>query len=444
MRHQKNHTSRARLSSAGARILLLVASCTALIVGAACQPLQPAPGDMPGSRQPAHTDTGKTTAPATAPGAATVPAVPSRPSAPAGFVSAAGPAKRVALILPLSGRREAAGIAVRDGFLAAWFGRDPHDRPELIFYDEARLSAAEAYQQAIDAGAGAVIGPLLKDAVDAIAPLVGPVPVLALNTLGDDQGGPTGFWQFGLSPADEARAVALQALGAGQRRAVALAPDSEWGRRVLQAFNAEFTAGGGQLVGWKFYEAGSFDYSVPIKSLLHIDDRAFQERRKAENVGAATTSAPRHREDVDLIFLVANMSAGKVLRPQLRFFEAGDIPTYSTSAIWEEGDGAQRDLDGIMFPDGPWVVAPDFRSRTTKDQLLRHWPRGTLGASRLYALGYDAAMLLPYLGHAGSPPRSLGGVTGTLSVDHDGIVRRELVWAEIRHGLPAPLSAVLP
>src|SRR5690606_3789448 len=98
------------------------------------------------------------------------------------------------------------------------------------------------------------------------------------------------------------------------------------------------------------------------------------------------------------------------------------------------------DLDGIMFPDAAWVVAPDSRSRTAKEALRRHWPRSAMGLSRLFALGHDAALLVPSLGRLSPPSATVDGVTGRLSVNDRGIVMREFAWAEMRGGRPVPLS----
>src|SRR5271155_3391980 len=60
---------------------------------------------------------------------------------------------QIALLLPLSGRNEADGVAVRDGFIAAYLEQDPATRPRLRVYDVAAESVASAYKQAIADGA---------------------------------------------------------------------------------------------------------------------------------------------------------------------------------------------------------------------------------------------------------------------------------------------------
>src|SRR3984957_16020306 len=80
---------------------------------------------------------------------------------------------QIALLLPLSGRAEAFGVAVRDGFIAAYLEQSAATRPRLKIYDVAAESVASAYNRAVADGAGFVVGPLFKDEVAAVAPVTG-------------------------------------------------------------------------------------------------------------------------------------------------------------------------------------------------------------------------------------------------------------------------------
>lgn len=406
-----------------------------VIVGAACQPLQPADemqaaGPMqavsqtrPSGQTGTVNRTGKVKAsPSAEP---TVPAWPATP--PPDF---SGP---VALLLPLSGRQQSAGTAVRDGFIAAHLGAARSGQQQVLVFDVALLGVAEACRQAVDAGAGVIVGPLLRESVQALNQIAGTIPVLALNYLPDGETARTGFWQFGLAPEDEAWEIAARAVSLGQLRAVSLAPDTSWGRRLQTAFQDDFTALGGQVVAARLYPPGASDFSPELRAVLAYRDKT------------PTFEAGR-RQDIDLVFLAANNTTGKLIYPQLRFYGAGDLPTYSTSAIWEDGDHNANDLNGISFPDGPWMIAPDSRSMLLRSQLTRYWGPQSLALSRLYALGYDAWQLLPAVRSQSVPGPFRGaevqGVTGTLQADSMGRIHRRLLWATMRGGQPAP--ALLP
>lgn len=355
----------------------------------------------------------------------------------------------VALFVPLSGRQQSLGMAIRDGFIAAHLEAPASRRFNTLIIDEARVSAAEAHAQALSAGARVLVGPLLKESVQALAPLVRPLagplpgqmPVLALNNLTDP--GTGGLWQFGLAPEDEAREIAARASALGQLRAVVLIPASEWGQRLLAAFTAEFTMRGGVVVDTRTYLPGAADFTVPIRSLLLTTDAATPPRGTATNPGEKPSLVPGRRQDVDLILVAANSSNGRQIVPQLKFFGADDLPTYSTSAIWEDGAADDDDLNGVVFPDSPWVIAPDSRHLIVKNGMVRHWGRAALSVSRLYALGYDAYRLLPDILRQPSPgPFGVGeipGATGVLYADTAGRIHRRLSFAEIRGGRPVPL-----
>ncbi len=362
----------------------------------------------------------------------------------------------VALVVPLSGRQQSLGMAIRDGFIAAHLEAPASGRFNTLIIDETRVSAADAHAQALNAGARALVGPLLKESLQALAPLAGPqagpMPILALNNLADTDPANGKLWQFALAPEDEAREIATRAIALGQLRAVVLIPASEWGQRLLAAFSAEFAVRGGVVVDTRTYLPGTADFTVPIRSLLLTTDTVTSPPPgAATNPGEKPSLAPGRRRDVDLILVVANSSNGRQIVPQLKFFGASDLPTYSTSAIWEDGAADDDDLNGVMFPDSPWVIAPESRQLIVKNGVIRHWGRGALSVSRLYALGYDAYQLLPEILRQPSPgPFALGefpGATGMLSADMAGRIHRRLSFAEIRGGrpisLPAPLQTPL-
>lgn len=346
--------------------------------------------------------------------------------------------RQVGLLLPLTGRQRQAATAVRDGFLAAHFtAADMPDRPAIRIYDVAGPGVEAAYREAVADGATFVVGPLLKESVQQLADSGITAPTLTLNYLPGDAPAVAGLYQFGLSPEDEAQQIAQRAAALGQSRALALAPNNPWGRRLLNSFVEEFQARGGSLLDYRFYDPGSPDFSAGIQQLLLIDESRARQERLSANLGIPLTYEPRRRSDVDLIFLAATEQAGKLIRPQLRFHYAGAVPTYSTSAIYQEGTRNNADLDGIMFPDIPWVIEPDGQSLKIRESLATFWPAQAKSWSRLYALGFDAYRLIPTLNsdaywRAGDLP----GMTGTLYIDEDGRIWRRLAWARIRLGRP--------
>src|SRR6185503_445388 len=172
----------------------------------------------------------------------------------------------VALLLPLSGRNGAVGTIVRDGFMTALYQVPAAQRPRVRVYDTAEISAAEAIARARQEGAEFIVGPLMKDEVVAAADLGNASPpMLALNFMPSDRPGPANFYQFALSPEDEARQVSRRVLSDHRLRGVAIVPEGDWGTRVLTAFRQELEAGGGMLLDDVALDTTRNDWRPEIK-----------------------------------------------------------------------------------------------------------------------------------------------------------------------------------
>ena len=349
---------------------------------------------------------------------------------------------QIGLILPLSGRQQGPGVAVRDGFLAALLQQEESKRPIINVYDSAEMGATTAYRRAIADGAQFIVGPLTKDDVTAIA-TSGETSVLtlALNQTGDEVSQPSLMFQFALDPEDEARQVAQRVTVDGRMRGLLLLPNNEWGRRVFKAFDTEIKTLGGTIAAMRFYDPEARDYSTPITQLLLIDESRQRANSLSAAIGTHLEFEPRRRGDAQFVFVGAQPVQGRSLRPALRFHLTDDLPVYATSDIFEPDSEANSDLEGVIFPDMPWVISPDAVSTQLRTALSKHWPVRARGRGRLYAFGFDAYRLVPLLkaGKFGNE-HSVPGMTGLLSVDSKGRVRRELDWAQVAGGKPNPLS----
>jgi uncharacterized protein len=331
---------------------------------------------------------------------------------------------QIALLLPLSGRSEAFGVAVRDGFIAAYLQQDAATRPRLKLYDVAAESAGAAYNRAIADGAGFVVGPLTKDDVAAVAPLsAGHAPVLALNFLGDAVSTSKNFYQFSLYPEDEARMVARRVIADGRRAGVAILPSGELGNRVAAAFTDELKSLGGTLLDSGRYDSSQVDFAEVIKQVLQV-----------KVVKGEPTS---HRADAAFVFVVGSAGAARLIIPQLKFHFAGDVPVYSTSDSFEPDATANSDIDGLYFPDMPWMIANDPVTAQIRDGVRAAWPAQTARRDRFYAFGFDAYRLVPILrANSAATLSQISGMTGKLHIDEHNRVRRDLDWAQIKSGVP--------
>lgn len=351
--------------------------------------------------------------------------------------------RNIALLLPLSGRTAPAGLAIQNGFMGAYFSTAAglEEQQTVRVYDvNAEGGASAAYSAAVADGAEFVIGPLLRDSVIALAnDILVPVPVLTLNYLPDDVLAPPGLYQFALAPEDEAASAADRAIADGHTRAVALVPNNEWGRRVLAAFGNEFRLLGGTVLDYRAYTTGLQDFSNTIEDLMGLTGSVNRYQRLRANIGGPLQYDPRRRQDCELIFLAADAPAGRLLKSQLKFHYSGDLPVYSTSSIYAMDGRPNSDLNGVMFADTPWIIAPQNWIQHLPQLYGKYWPEERrLG--RLHAMGYDAYHLIAALFEARTEAMpEIDGATGRLYLDPDGRVHRRLAWAQFQGGEPVAL-----
>jgi hypothetical protein len=162
----------------------------------------------------------------------------------------------------------------------------------------------------------------------------------------------------------------------------------------------------------------------------------------------------RRRQDVDMVFIAANSRQARLIKPQLKFHHAQDLPVYATSHISASNGNPDddRDLNEILFVDIPWML--DSSSSPDHKQVSRLWPDSSQRFSRLFALGIDAYRMIPSLRRLMiNPTESIRHNTGQLSVDKNGRVKRSLLMATYEKGrtklLPTPnttnlSSGILP
>lgn len=340
-----------------------------------------------------------------------------------------------ALLLPVGGALGAGGRAVRDGFVSAWFELS-EPRPVVRIYDTGSdaASATVALEAALREGAEFFIGPLTKETVSALAGQTrGNRSWLTLNYLDAPI---SGALQFGLAPEDEARAAALDAASAGWRRALVLAPDTDWGTRVQAAYAADLVANGGQVLQTVRYRPGLQDFGTPLKDLMHLDQS--NERHRAINtaLGSNTEFEPRPRGDADVLFAPARTSEIQVLVPQLEFFRARRLPAYAIAAAYSGSQSAA--LEGLRLCDMPWMLASSGPLAAAREVAQARFPEALRDQPRLFALGADALRIAQAMQRGElDGTHHIEGATGRLRLGTGGRVVRDLSCATFRDGRPA-------
>lgn len=352
--------------------------------------------------------------------------------------------QQIAVLLPLSGPLSGATKAILDGFMAAYYEQynQTADSPALRFYDTAHQDINTLYDQAITDGAQLVVGPLAKESLQDLALRPGlPVPTLALNTIDNPLGTVPNLYQFGLGIEDEAQSAAEQAWRDGHRRAMILAPDTNWGDRSVEAFVLRWRALGGEVTkDYRFTERN--DYSKIIKQALQLD----QSERRAQEVRAVVGRIefePRRRQDVDMIFLAAQADQARQIKPTLAFHYAADIPVYATSHVYSGKVDAKldQDMNDIKFSTLPWF----FETHAAEKKTLRTYADNNPTLQPLYAMGVDSFHLYPRLKQLEAVRQAnFYGHTGTLQLNEQNQFQRRQVWAEFKSGRPRLLAESQP
>ncbi len=358
---------------------------------------------------------------------------------------------RIALLLPLSGNYGQAGTVIRNGFLAAYYDNlaNGAQTPSVRVYDTTKQNITTLYQQAIADAAEIVIGPLRKESLAELAALDNlPIPVLALNYLDTETrasantvpGGIShaNLYQFGLSVVDEAQQVAQRAWLEGRRSALLITPATSWGDKARESFTEDWLARGGTIVSTTPYSLTQSDFSSILKPALLIDHSETRANKLQRTLGKNIESKVHRRQDIDMIFMVAQPEQGRSIKPTLDFFYAHDLPVYATSHLYTgiEDPGGNRDLEGIRFSAMPWTLPGMVTDRLIPDDSLQSAYR------HLYALGIDAYQLHQRITLMGaSPEAQFFGHTGTLSVAAGNLVKRSQPWGEFKNNRvrPAPL-----
>jgi len=289
----------------------------------------------------------------------------------------------IALLLPLQSKDYgAAADAVQQGFMAA-ANRQKPALPIRVYSDfDENSSVVAIYRKAVTGGARAVVGPLTRSGVSALAAEHNiQVPTLTLNIV---EGQPAQMlYYFGVPVEAEARQAAQLAMRQGLHQAIIITSRAQWTKRLQSAFEEEWFASGGGILRETEYN------NIPgeLADITEMPDTA--------------------------IFLAADAKTARLIRPYL----PNKLPIFATSQIFTGNDNTltNYDLNGIRFVDMPWLLQPDHPAVMS---YQRANPPLSIDRERLYALGIDAFRLTRLL-LSKRIALPLDGVTGDIYLrDH--------------------------
>ena len=277
------------------------------------------------------------------------------------------PFPHIALLLPLKSTIfGTAADAVQQGFFAA-ANYKRQVLPVKVYSDfDENSNVITAYRQAIANGAVAVVGPLTRNGVSALAAEKDiPVPTLALNIV-EGQSAPQLYF-FGMAVEAEARQVAQLAKQHGLHQALIITTHTQISQRLQSAFEEEWTGSDSGV-------ANGTNRGI-LREIEYNDDPAVF----ADISDIADT----------MVFLAADAEKARLIRPYL----PNKLPVYATSQIFVGNDNSltNYDLNGIRFVDMPWLLQPDHPAVMI---YPRANPALSVDRERLYALGIDSFRLI--------------------------------------------------
>jgi outer membrane PBP1 activator LpoA protein len=324
----------------------------------------------------------------------------------------------IAVLLPASGTYATAAKAIKAGLAAAHrLASSSSPQLPLKFYDSEQGDISDTYKQALAEGAKQVIGPLIKEQIQALAfhtELT--VPVLALNHV--DNLSKANLYQFGLSPLDDAQQLVAKARHDGRQSAVLLMPNNSQGQRIGNYLATAWQGSGGSLAGSQSYDPKLHDIGTMLNALVTTPD------------GLNVQKTPQ------AVLLSASPDVARELAPQLKYHQASDLAVYAMPNIYSGRQNPTEDaeLGQFNFCDIPWLFPGSYDgplSQSALQSVIQELPENNV---RLLALGIDAYNLLGQLGQLASAP--FAGATGRLGLNGENRITRKLVCAQFKGGVP--------
>ena len=301
----------------------------------------------------------------------------------------------LACILPLSGSRAIFGEKILDGLKLAFNTYQPITpgfKSNLVILDN-KGSSKETITALEKASSRnnilAVVGPLLSKVADEAAPKAEDLsmPILTFSQKAGVTRSGRYVFRLLLTRQVQAKAVATYASQIlGLKRFAVLYPSDNYGRAMLQAFQAEVQKVGGRIVGIEGYEPDTTDFSKQIQNLAGVG-KAVRRVKAGHKVEV----------DFDAVFVPDRYVAIAMIAPQFNYHDITSIKLLGTD-LWLDDrllSTTSRYIQGAIIP-APFFPdrdAPEVRRFVEAYQAQKGGdPNEKPGKWEAY--GYDAGLVL--------------------------------------------------
>lgn len=321
---------------------------------------------------------------------------------------------------------------------------------ELKIYDTSAQPLDQVLAQVQQDGASIVVGPLLKNNVEALMKSNTTLNVLALNQPEQVQNR-ANICYFALSPEDEARDAARHIHEQGKQAPLLLIPRSTLGDRVANAFAQEWqTLGGGVVLQQKFGSATELRAGVNGGAGIALNGSpvsASLPQQQSVTIGGLTIPAPPTDAQisgggkVDSAYIVATPEEIAFIKPMIAMRNGSQsgatLYASSRSAQGTAGPDFRLEMEGLQYSEIPMLAG-------SNPQLMQQAlgaVRNDYSLARLYAMGVDAWALANHFTQMRQVPGfELNGNTGDLTADQDCVINRKLSWLKYQQGQIVPAS----
>lgn len=321
---------------------------------------------------------------------------------------------------------------------------------ELKIYDTSAQPLDQVLAQVQQDGASIVVGPLLKNNVEALMKSNTTLNVLALNQPEQVQNR-ANICYFALSPEDEARDAARHIHEQGKQAPLLLIPRSTLGDRVANAFAQEWqTLGGGVVLQQKFGSAAELRAGVNGGAGIALNGSpvsASLPQQQSVTIGGLTIPAPPTDAQisgggkVDSAYIVATPEEIAFIKPMIAMRNGSQsgatLYASSRSAQGTAGPDFRLEMEGLQYSEIPMLAG-------SNPQLMQQAlgaVRNDYSLARLYAMGVDAWALANHFTQMRQVPGfELNGNTGDLTAAQDCVINRKLSWLKYQQGQIVPAS----
>jgi len=350
--------------------------------------------------------------------------------------------ENIAVLLPLSGAQQSAGLAAQQGVLSAYKNDAAY---KIHFLDTNTIDWTTLAAQFSESSIDHVIGPLLKSNVETYITLSDEemalqIPSLFLNLPSNKK---LDSYQTVLSmrPEDEAIQAASTLSQQNYKNPIILSHQDRVSKRLATAFSQQWATLTGNVVDIVYFNQGK-QMQASLKKALDVNSSQTRIKQLKSRLKNNIKAESRNRRDIDMIYLIGSAAQTRLVKPYIDVNTspfATIIPVFASSRShsnfdYNNNNNSTNDLEGLTFTQMPWLLTSKLQDKNLAQLSHKLWPKRTDSLSRIFAMGYDSYNLLnkaalmqqaPYIRHFGQ--------TGVLKLNHNNVLTRSLIWGRYQN-----------